>query len=79
MTEKQSLYFSIHPTGGMFNSNCILLGDKQTGEYVLIDCGNDISHVVETAKKNGFTKCGIIYLNGIMDNVNKRFAYEYVK
>ena len=29
--------------------------------------------------KNGFTKCGIIYLNGIMDNVNKRFAYEYVK
>ena len=30
MTEKQSLYFSIHPTGGMFNSNCILLGDKET-------------------------------------------------
>ena len=29
--------------------------------------------------KNGFVKCGIIYLNGIMDNVNKRFAYEYVK
>ena len=28
--------------------------------------------------KNGFIKCGTIYLNGIIDQVNKRFAYEYV-
>ena len=70
MTEKQSLYFSIHPTGGMFNSNCILLGDKQSGEYVLIDCGNDISHVVETAKKNGLTKCTeIICTHGHIDHI----------
>lgn len=30
-------------------------------------------------EKNGFKKCGIIYLNNIINETNKRIAYEYVK
>ena len=30
-------------------------------------------------EKNGFKKCGIIYLNNIINETNKRLAYEYVR
>lgn len=30
-------------------------------------------------EKNGFKKCGIIYLNNIINETNKRLAYEYIK
>ncbi|EDR22164.1 beta lactamase domain, putative [Entamoeba dispar SAW760] len=66
---KSSFYYSLHPTG-MFLANCIVLGDTSTQEFILIDCGGDISSALNDADKHGLKKCTeIVCTHGHIDHI----------
>ena len=70
MNSESSFYCYACQTIGPYDTYCVIVGDKSTGEYVLIDCANDVSRVISKAKKNNLTKCTeIICTHGHIDHI----------
>lgn len=55
---------------GPFQSNVFILGDKETGEAVVIDPGDDIQDVLGILRKNSLKPGNILLTHGHIDHVS---------
>ena len=54
---------------GMFQCNCIILGDASTKEAIVIDPGEQISTILERLKKHGLKVSSIVHTHTHIDHV----------
>ena len=55
---------------GLFQSNVFILGDKETGDAVVIDPGDDIQDVLDILQKNSLKTGNILLTHGHIDHVS---------
>ena len=56
-------------TVGPLQCNCSILGDKASGDAIVVDPGDEISRIVDTLKKHGLTVKQIIITHAHIDHI----------
>ncbi|EDR24482.1 beta lactamase domain, putative [Entamoeba dispar SAW760] len=70
MAKLNSLIYSCLPTG-IIQANCCILGNPETGNYIVTDVGGDADRVISRAKSIGLKKCiGVYFTHGHFDHVS---------
>ncbi len=64
--------------GGMMVNHAISLAREAGLRYLRGDTHRKNLSMQKMLTKNGFTKCGIIYLEGKKDDENERFAFDMI-
>ncbi len=54
---------------GAFQCNCIILGDAETKEAIIVDPGDDIAKIMKVVDKHGFQVKSIIHSHSHIDHI----------
>jgi glyoxylase-like metal-dependent hydrolase (beta-lactamase superfamily II) len=62
-----SIHLDVFPTG-MFQANCVLLGDRSSGQLAVIDPGDEAERIVERVKDSGLKPTSILHTHAHLDH-----------
>ena len=69
MTDMSSYTYKCVPAG-IFQANCTILGNKETGNYLLFDVGGDVEDIMNEVKSMNLTIClGVYFTHGHFDHI----------
>ena len=63
-----SLFLDVFPVGPI-QANCVLLGDTDSGELVVIDPGEEAERIADRARESGLRPTMILHTHGHLDHV----------
>jgi glyoxylase-like metal-dependent hydrolase (beta-lactamase superfamily II) len=62
------LFLEVFPVGPI-QANCVLLGDVEAGELVVIDPGEEAERIADRIRESGFKPVAILHTHGHLDHV----------
>jgi len=68
MNRGKSIYIDVFPVGPI-QANCVLLGDTDAGELVIIDPGEEAEKIVDRVRASGLRPTMILHTHGHLDHV----------
>ena len=68
MNRGKSIFLEVFPVGPI-QANCILLGDVEAGELVVIDPGEEAERIVDRVRATGLRPTMILHTHGHLDHV----------